>query len=171
MKRKTKNTLKTIAMAVLGVGAIVGSASLINNMVGADEDLKTIHPIFEVGGLDETTGKYVEDDGTIYTKEAFKCQGLEIKLDFDNMVDYQVFFYEEDGDFISATNVLSGNAVLDVPLTSTHARIEATPQWSEMGEDYEDEDKQVIKWYNVTKYSSQMEVKVNKEQVPLPFKE
>ena len=109
MKRKTKNTLKTILLSALGIGAIVGGVSLINNMVGNDEDLKTIHPIFEVGGLDEATGKYVDDDGTIYTKEAFECLGLEIKLDFDNTIDYQVFFYETDGDFVSSSEVMSGN--------------------------------------------------------------
>ena len=164
MKRKTKNTLKTIALAVLGVGAIVGGASLINNMVGNDEDLKTIHPIFEVGGLDETTGKYVEDDGTIYTKEAFECQGLEIKLDFDNTIDYQVFYYISDGTYLSSTNVLSGNRDLTIPSFATHARIEITPNWDEMGEDYKKDKDQVIKWYEVSKYSSQMEIKVDKDQ-------
>ena len=166
MKRKTKNTLKTIAMAVLGVGAIVGGASLINNMVGTDEDLKTIHPIFEVGGLNETGG-FEETDKTIYTKDAFECQGLEIKLDFDNTIDYQVFFYESDGDFVSASELLSGNKKFDVPLTASHARIEITPTWSEMGDDYDTEKEQVIKWYQTSKYSSQMEIKVNKEQEEL----
>ena len=171
MKRKTKQTLKTIALAVVGVGALIGGASAINSLVNkADEDLKVIHPTFEVGGLTDE-GKYEDVDDSIYTKEAFECQGLEIKLDFDNTIDYQVFFYESDGDFVSATETLSGNKDLEVPFGSTHARIEITPNWTEMGEDYDTEKEQVIKWYDVAKYSSQMEIKVNKvqEEIVLPY--
>ena len=165
MKRKTKNTLKTIALAVVGLGAIVGAASLVGNLVEKqDEELKVIHPMFEVGGL-TADGKYEESDKTIYTKEAFECQGLEIKLEFDNTIDYQVFYYEDDGDFLSASEVINGNQDLVVPNNATHARIEITQNWDEMGEDYVKEKDQVIKWYEVSKYASQMELKVNKEQL------
>ena len=165
MKRKTKQTLKTILLGALGIGAIVGVASGVNTLVGKDDtDLKTIHPTFEVGGLRTEDGKYEKSDKTLYTKNAFECQGLQIKLAFDNYIDYQVFFYENDGDFLSASEVISGNEEIEVPLLATHARLELTPNWSEMGEEYEDEKDQIIKWYEVTTYSSQMEVKVNKEQ-------
>ena len=164
MKRKRKRTLKTILLSVLGVGAIVGVASGINTLVEKqDEDLKTIHPLFEVGCLN-SEGKYEETEKAIYTKTAFECQGLEVKLDFDNTIDYQVFFYESDGDFISATNVLTDDSELDVPILATHARLVVTPNWLEMGEEYEDSDDRVIKWYETAKYSSQLELKVNKKQ-------
>ena len=165
MKRKTKQVLKTIVLSALGIGAVIGVASGINALVEkSDEDLKTIHPVFEVGGLNEVDGKYEKSDSTLYTKNAFECRGLEIKLDFDNTIKYQVFFYEEDGDFIEATSVYDGNAEIDVPTFASHARIELTPNWSEMGEDYETEKEQIVKWYETTKYASQIEVKVNKEQ-------
>lgn len=166
MKRKTKQTLKTLALSVLGIGALVGVASGINALAEKqDTELKTIIPIFEVGGLKDADGKYEETKGSIYTKDAFECQGLEIALDFDNTIDYQVFYYESDGDFVSASGVISGNEKLVVPYNATHARIEVTPNWDEMGEDYADEEKQVIKWYDVLKYSSQLEIKVDKEQI------
>ena len=60
-------------------------------------------------------------------------------------IKYQVFYYEADGDFISASNVISGNQNLDVPLFATHARIEITPNWNEMGDDYKDSKNQEIK--------------------------
>ena len=165
MKYKTKKTLKTLALSVLGIGALVGVASGINALAEKqDTEFKTIIPIFEVGGLKDTDGKYEETKGSIYTKQAFECQGLEIELDFDNTIKYQVFYYEDDGDFISSTDVLLGNQDLVVPFGATHARLEITPNWSEMGEDYEDTKNQEIKWYEVAKYSTQMEVKVNKEQ-------
>lgn len=165
MKYKTKKTLKTLALSVLGIGALVGVASGINTLVEKqDTELKTIIPIFEVGGLKTEDGKYEETDGSIYTKQAFECQGLEIKLDFDNTIKYQVFYYEDDGDFISSTDVLLGNQELSVPFGATHARLEITPNWAEMGEDYKKTEDQMIKWYEVAKYSTQLDVKVNKDQ-------
>ena len=84
MKRKTKQTLKTILLGALGIGAIVGVASGVNALVDKDgTELKTIHPTFEIGGLN-ADGEHEESDKTIYTKTAFECQGLEIKLDFEN---------------------------------------------------------------------------------------
>ena len=57
MKRKTKQTLKTLALSVLGIGAIVGACAGINALVEKQEtELKTIHPTFEIGGLRETDG-------------------------------------------------------------------------------------------------------------------
>lgn len=168
MKRKTKQVLKTLVLSALGIGAVVGAASGINALVEKnDTELKTIYPVFEVGGLNETDGKYELSETTLYTKDAFECQGLEIKLDFDNTIKYQVFFYESDGDFISSTTIFDGNAKMEVPTLGTHARIELTPNWAEMGEDYEEEENQIVKWYETTKYASQIEVKVNKEQKAL----
>ena len=166
MKRKTKQTLKTLALSVLGIGALVGVASGINTLAEKqDTELKTIYPTFEVGGLKDADGKYEESTATIYTKDAFECQGLEIALDFDNNIKYQVFYYENDGDFVSCTDVLLGNQDLSVPLSATHARIEVTPNWSEMGEDYAKEKDQEIKWYEVAKYATQLDIKVNDEQI------
>ncbi len=167
MKRKTKQTLKTIALGVVGLGAVVGAASLVSNLRSEDDGLKTIHPTFEVGGLKDADGKFEETKKSIYTKNAFECQGLEIEVDFDNNIKYQVFYYESDGDFISATNVFNGNQDLEVPFGATHARLEITPNWAEMGEDYKDTKNQEVKWYDVAKYSTQLDIKVNKEQVSL----
>ena len=159
MKRKTKQTLKMVALGVVGLGAIAGVGTLIGR--NADEELKTIHPTFEVGGLNDTDGKYEESKKTIYTKDAFECQGLEFALDFDNNIKYQVFYYESDGDYISATEVLEGNQDLQVPLSATHARMEITPIWKS---DVKEKD-QEIKWYQVAKYSTQLDIKVNDEQI------
>lgn len=164
MKRKTKQTLKMVALGVVGLGAVVGAVSVLGNLRSEDDGLKTIHPTFEVGGLKETDGKFEETSKSIYTKNAFECQGLEIELDFDNTIDYQVFYYESDGDFIEASGVINGNQDLEVPLMATHARLEITPNWAKMGEDYKDTKNQEIKWYEVAKYSTQLDIKVNENQ-------
>ena len=168
MKRKTKQTLKMVALGVVGLGAVVGAASVLGNLRSEDDGLKTIHPTFEVGGLNDVDGKYEESKKTIYTKDAFECQGLEVELDFDNNIKYQVFYYESDGDYISATNVLEGNQNLEVPSLATHARMEITPIWKD---DVKEKD-QEIKWYQVSKYATQLDIKVHKEQneIVYPYK-
>lgn len=101
---------------------------------------------------------------TLYTKTAFECQGLEIKLDFDSHIEYEVFYYKSNGNFLESSGVLENGYTANVPALATHARIEITPEWDELGDDYAKEKDQVIKWYEVTKYSSQMEVRIAIDQ-------
>lgn len=160
MKRKTKQTIKTILLSLLGVGVVVGVGAGINALVEKqDDELKTIHPTFIIGSLDEN-GKFEESTSSIYTKNAFECLGLEIKVDFDNCINYQVFFYEADGDFLSTTPVMEGNNEITTPKNATHARLEVTPNWTKLGDDYAEEENQVVKWYEISKYSSQLEISV-----------
>lgn len=163
MKRKTKKFLKGAGLTVLGLGVIFAGASLIKN-VAEDKDSTTekINLKYEIGGLNDL-GKYVEDDGTLYTKNAFECKGLTIDIDFDTNVSYQVFFYTEDDVFVESTEVLTDDYKIDVEDENiTHARIEITPNW-DMLEVEKDAD-QVIKWYETYKYSKQLKVSVDKDQ-------
>lgn len=169
MKRKTKNTLKTIAMAVLGVGAIVGSVGIINSFVDkSNQDMKDIHPVFEVGGIDEL-GKYEAVENSIYTKEAFECQGLEVKVEFDSTINYEVFYYDVNANYLSSTGVQVGNLDCNVPDSATHARIEITPNWEKL--EIEKEDEQVVKWYEVAKYAEQLNLRVFKDQVIIEYED
>lgn len=168
MKYKTKNVLKkvlSIGLAcVIGVGAIAGISALANK---SDDDGKVkINPSYSIGGLDDQ-GKYVESDATLYTKDAFECQGLTIKPDFDSNVKYQIFFYDEMGEFVNATSVLENAYTSAVPVKATHARLELTPVWSD---DVKEKDR-VIKWHNKNQWTDNLEIRVNEEQVSydLPF--
>ena len=161
MKYKTKNLLKKVITGVLAVGVVAGAtAGVVSLARHAKEDLREINPTFKVGGLNEQ-GKYVESDESIYTKDAFECRGLDISLDFENNIKYQIFYYESDGDFVEATNVLEGNYTAnELSYNITHARIEITPEWDE---DVEEEDR-ICKWSNKREFSKQMTIKVAKEQ-------
>jgi hypothetical protein len=158
IKRKTRKFL----LGILGIGLIIGAVALIGNLVNKsnDEELKEIHPTFEVGGLTED-GKYLENKESIYTKKSFECQGLNVKLDFDADVTYQIFFYDELDEFVSKTNVLSVGYNDAIPSGAKLARIVVTPTYSS---DVEDEDKE-IKWYEIRNYSKQLTISVNKEQL------
>lgn len=77
-KKKKKLDFKKIAVALITVLLIValvaGGISLFSGKT------KTIHPSFSIGALDMTEGKYIEATYSIYTKSAFDCTGLTIKV-------------------------------------------------------------------------------------------
>lgn len=155
---KTKQIISIVLVCVIAFGAIMGLSALSKKL---DEDMKIITPTFEVGGLDNTTGKYVETEGSIYTKKSFECQGLTIKLDFDSQVKYQVFYYDELDEYIGECTAEYDESVeLVVPENAKFARVKVTPIW---GADVKANDR-VVEWYEVLKYSTQLEISVFKDQ-------
>lgn len=168
MKRKTKKMLKGLGVGLLVVGLVAGVATGAKTLIDkSNEEIKTINPRFSVGGLDVETGKYVEREDTLYTKTAFECFGLEISLTFDNDINYQLFFYEDNGDYLSSTEVLDSKFDDSIPLTATHARVMIIPQWSnlEATEDKTIDEQKVINWKNKSSFVKQMTIKVAKEQM------
>lgn len=160
-----KNKLKKVGLALLSVvvlgASVMGIANLANNL---KSELKTIHPSFTIGAIDEN-GKGIKDETKLYSDE-FECRGLEVKLDFDNDINYQVFFYESDGDFIKSTDVLEDDYVIEDENLATHARVMIIPQWTnlEATEDKTLEELQVVNWKNKHSFVNQMEIKVNRDQ-------
>ena len=153
-----KGKVKKIVAIVLGLVSVAGAVFGVSALAKyAKEEQKTIKPAFSVGGLTET-GVYEETDDTIYTKDSFEAKGLEIKLDFDSNVKYQVFFYDELDKFISCTEVYTESQDISVPLEA-RARLEVTPIW---GADAPLEKE--IKWYETAKYANQLEIRVDKRQ-------
>lgn len=149
----TKSIIKKVALILAGIAAISAVGFGIAKLVEFTRaDLKTISPSFEVGNLG-TDGKYVSDESTLYTKDAFKCDGLQIKLDFDNTISYQIYYYDDLDTFIEVTDVLTG--AYSGGIHDSYARIVITPT--------DDEDDK-ISWTERIKYAGQMEVRVNKVQ-------
>lgn len=158
-KKKLVNKFISIAIVVLtiiGITAIIGH--FINNK--ADEDGRIeIYPTYGIGSLD-TTGKYVETNESIYTKEAFKCDGLKITPIFESNISYQIFFYDELGTFVSSTSILDNYYTDNIPSGSSYARIVITPKWDKSIK----EDEKNINIFQINKYSKQLTIKVYKEQ-------
>ena len=76
IKLKTKNIIKNIALALAGVAAITAVGFGVKTIVDyTKDDLKQISLNYEVGNLG-TDGKFVDNESTLYTKEAFGCYGL-----------------------------------------------------------------------------------------------
>lgn len=159
---KVWNILLTIAVIILvisGIGILYNH--LINNV--DEEGRVKVNLSYEVGGLN-AEGKYEETKQSIYTKEAFKCNGLNIEYEFDSNITYQVFFYDNSGNFISSTAVLEENYNEEIPSDAVNARIVITPKWDE---ETKEEDKN-INVFKVYKYAKQLTVKVVEDQSVYP---
>ena len=144
---------KRILATVLGLVTIGGAVFGVTKLVEyVNDDLKTIHPSFEVGALG-TDGKYVKDEEKLYTKDAFRCDGLQVKLDFDNEISYKIYFYDDVGNFVSSTDTYAEG--VDVRVNGTYARVEITPTNEDVGE---------INWFEKNVLSNQLTIKVYKNQ-------
>lgn len=154
--RFTWKKVLALGLALLSVvGGVFGVKAIVDNV---KEEKKTINPVFEVGALSEV-GKFVESNKSIYTKESFEAKGLEVLLDFDSSIVYQVYWYDDLGEFAYKSEELSKSHKFYAPANHT-ARIEVSPVWDST---LEDEDKE-IKWYNVLDYTKQLEIKISKNQ-------
>lgn len=152
---KSKRTWKKIGTIVLSVvlalGSVVGITTLIQKI--EEDTLKTVVPTYSVGGLNTDTGDWEETNSSIYTKNAFECQGLKITPNFDSTISYKVFFYDSNENFIRSTEELTGN-YLNTSLSAKYARILIVPK---------NDDK--VSWYETLKYSTQLKIEVSKSQV------
>ena len=150
---KSKKTWKQILIIALSclllVGAIMGITALFRQR---EETTKTISPSYAIGGLTET-GTYLDTEESIYTKDAFECDGMEIIPVFENNISYRVFYYNYNNEFLSSTEELTGKYSALRPELARYCRIVITPN-----------DDQEIKWYEVNGYAKQLEISVYKEQ-------
>ena len=153
LKLKTKGIIKKVALALAGVAALTAVGFGVKAIVDyTKEDLKKITPTFEVGNLG-ADGKYVNDESTLYTKESFACDGLKIKLAFDNEINYQIFYYDDMDNFVSSSSIMS--SAFEDTVLAADARLVIVPT--------NDEDNKISFTERYT-YPKQMTVKVAKEQ-------
>lgn len=158
---KTKKTLKKV-MSILLCGllifaAVFGVSALSSKL---KDDTKVIHPSFSVGGIDSDGSGNKKSTASVYTKEAFEAKGLSVKLDFDANVKYQAFFYDDLDNYISCSDIHTESSDIVLPAGATHARLVVFPIWEST---VEKEDR-VCHWYDVYNYSSQLEIRVLKDQ-------
>lgn len=152
-KNRTKKIVAGIVAGVLAIAALAGIIALFRPNT-KDETIE-INPKFTTGALSATTGKYTETEASLYTKDVFDATGLQVEVDFDATVSYQLFYYDEDGAFLAASAVLTENHTAVLPEGTDGARMVITPDWTDV-----DEDEQVIAWYDVNKYVDQLKLTI-----------
>ena len=152
-KLNLKSILKVAVFAALAILLIGG----ISSCFGDDTDTVSIFK-FERGELD-SKGEYVESKRAVYTKTAFKCQGLEIIPDFDAHASYDVYYYDADDNFLDSVTGLTKKYTYDHPF-ATHARVVIYP---EVPEDESEEDYE-IPFYKVYSVANKLNITVSEKQ-------
>lgn len=151
---KTKKLLKKISLGAVGVASIGAIAFGVSKIVQVcKNDTKTLSLDYSVGALTDE-GKYQEDEGKLYTKKAFACEGLRVTFDFDAEVNGQFYFYDINDKYLSKSDVITEGSSVVVPLNGAYARAVVIPTNDEDGS---------ISFTEKYKYGSQMQVKVDKK--------
>lgn len=155
-KRRKMGKFGRILAFVLCGALIIGALGSV--VAFAQNDTKSAGAIFKVGGLDETTGKYIENDQTIYTEKAIDAYGLRIEPDFESTVTYDIFYYDGEDKLLKVVKGLTDVYDEDFELAAK-CRIVIHP---EIPDDVKEKDFKV-RFYEVAKYSSMLKITNSKE--------
>lgn len=168
-KSKRKNQVKSIATAVISIALVV--AVIAGLGVLFTRETKRVSPtVFSVGGMN-AAGEYVKVTNSIYTKDFIECDGLAIEPDFEAQGTYQVFYYDENKQFIGATDVMdSVDGVYnkaETYLFAHYCRITITPEIVVEDEEESEVVKEAkIRFWEVAQYANDYKITVNREQKP-----
>ncbi len=151
VKFNVKNIVSIILAALVLVGVIAGIVAIAN-----PPETKTISStVFRVGGLN-VNGEYIKTKESIYTKDLIECQGLEIEPEFESNVEYQVFYYDYEKDFIRSTDVMTDSYEKDEDM-AVYCRVVISP--------IPEEDEEVkIYFWEVVGIANNLNITVNRKQ-------
>ena len=158
-----KKTWKTICAIALATVVVVGATAGIANLANTNEDgYEKVAVKYEIGGL-TSNGKYEESEKTLYTKAGFNVEDktVFVDIDFDATVQYQLFYYNENDEFLSATEVMTVDYTAEAPEGAVTCRVEITPVWSEDTE----KDNQKVTWLNKGGFTDQLKLNVKDVEV------
>lgn len=158
---KVRINWKSIVYIVLALLLVAGIGFGIYTIVDKSKTTEIRASAFSLGGLN-ANGKYKETKESIYTKDAFGCQGLVITPKFESAVSYEVFYYDVDGNFVSNSGRLT--STYKMPKMADYVnqcRVVITPIEGDE-----------ISLLEVGKYANQLTIEVNKTQkaYKLPYR-
>lgn len=119
---KTKGFLTVLLIILLIVGVVALSVALSKTIT--TRDLNGFQ--YTIGGLD-AEGEFEESTASVCTKDLISVDGLKCKIVKRATIEYKLFFYDKDGEFISATADLDANYESDPPEGARYVKIMITP--------------------------------------------
>ena len=132
-QHKRSDTVKWIIVFLL-VFALVGAVAALFVQIDRQTTVTELGPeAYMIGALD-AEGKATDSDATIVTRKAFSTDGLKVELADEAEVTYELFYYDDEDEFISSTGALGTDFYgLGVPLTAKAFQIVITPTEDEDG--------------------------------------
>ncbi len=141
---------KNWLIAVVGILVLVAAIGLCVRM-GSSQTYTTLSATnYEVGALDEA-GKFTKNAGSFVSTGFYDVDGLSVKVDEDADLSYQLYFYDAEENFISATNNFGVTYNGVIPEDAELFKIVITPT--------NDDD---ISTFDIIKYESDVEVRFYK---------
>lgn len=155
---KTKALLKKIGCVALAFFAVFGCVAVFSGIAEkANDDYQTILPGYSIGSIDEATGKQVDEEDCIYTKNLIECTGIKLCADFDSDIKYVVHFYDDEGKWLSCLENDELELTVDeMPENAVGVRIVIQPMDDEDGE---------ISFTEKFEYANDLSVKVRTKEV------
>lgn len=144
------NKAKTVTIALLFV-LVVSAVISLGVRLGQSQTYAYLgHDDYVVGTLDNT-GAFTKNGGSFVTEDYYEVDGLAVTVKENAELSYKLYFFNEDKEFISATNnfCVTYNGV--IPEDAAFFKISIDPT--------NDDD---ISIYDIMNFSSQVEVKYYK---------
>ena len=151
-QHKKSDMVKWIITFIVGLLLIAAVAALFIKLDRQTTTTTIGGEAYSIGLIDEN-GDYKEGDTAIYMRKAITTDGLKCELKDDANIKYQLFFYDKDGEFISASEEKVSDWSGAIPENAESVKIMITP--------IEDEDGKVS-LMEVLGYANQLTVTVNK---------
>lgn len=149
---KSKNTFRSVLLVIVILALL---ASVVTLFVMLDRQTSTTvigGEAYSIGTLNDS-GEAVEGDASIYLRKAVTVDGLKVEIAKDANVTYKLYFFDQNGKFVSATSEQTANFDGVIPENAASVRVLITP--------IEDEDGKVS-LIEVLGYAKQVTVTVNK---------
>lgn len=153
MASKKAKKIGTLVGSVLGVVLVGG---LIFGLTNNDKDTKNAGGTFsyEIGTLDENGEETRDNTSGIRSKSFKSSKGLTVDLEKNATVSYEIFFYDEDKNFLTSLEQTDDYEETELPEAAASAeffKIVITPN-----ADAE------VSGTEISKYANQLEVTIDK---------
>lgn len=154
--RKFKKIMLWVLIAALVTAVVVAFVKI--NKIEKTKDVGTLS--YTIGSLNADDGKEIKDEHSFRTKHlsADKFNKIDIKDKAD--VTYQIFYYNEDKEFIGKSEDLSADTT-ELPATQTVNETTENVKYFRVVVKVTDTSKKVTV-FNISKYVKQVTVTLNK---------
>ena len=151
-KREKKKVVLIAISIILSIVTFIATMIGINNLTTTDKLTRTD---YSIGTISET-GSIIDSKKSAYTKDMFNAEEITITLDEDAQITYRVVFYDEDENFVFATeNLTEDYDATTTPENAKYFRVVVTPNQV-------DEEDVKLNIFNLSKYTSMLEVEYKK---------
>ena len=149
----SKNKARWVVTLIVGIILVAMVAGLAIQLDRSTTTTRIGSERYAIGGL-TAEGEYKDTALSIYTPNGIKIDGLDIEVaDKDSGVEYQLYFYDKDNDFLSRSDVLTADFDGSIPEGAKTVKIVITPNL-ESGDN--------INLFEISNVAKQLTVTVNR---------